>query len=133
VNRTCLRALTATALVLAAALGTGAGAASAAVDKDGILDPGEFGLFCLQNQGGAVFDMYVADGDFRNNYFKGSLTCAQHTTNNYTESYLNRDTAEWAVYTEINRGGYVGFLPGGYRGNASSLYRNTISSAYLEP
>ncbi|MGW1768973.1 hypothetical protein ACWCQL_33630 [Streptomyces sp. NPDC002073] len=131
-NRTCLRAL-ATALALAAALTTGVSSATAAVDKDGILDPGEFGLFCLQNQGGAVFDMYTADANFRDNYFKGSLACAQHTTNDYTESYLNRDTAEWSVYTEAYRGGYVGFLPAGYRGNASTLYRNTITSAYLEP
>ncbi|MER7760838.1 hypothetical protein [Streptomyces sp. NPDC097619] len=131
-HRPQLRALGA-ALALVALLGTGTGTASAAVDKDGILDPGEFGLFCLQNQGGAVFDLYVPDADFRNNYFKGGLACAQHTTNDYTESYLNRDSAEWSVYTEPNRGGYAGFIPAGYRGNASTLYRNKISSAYMEP
>ncbi|MCB5169043.1 hypothetical protein LG634_30050 [Streptomyces bambusae] len=131
-NRTCLRALAA-GFALAAALSTGTGPATAAVDKDGILDPGEFGLYCLQNQGGAVFDMYTADANFRDNYFKGTLACARHTTDDYTESYLNRDTATWSVYTEAYRGGYAGWLPGGYRGNASTLFRNTITSAYLEP
>ncbi|PZT75952.1 MULTISPECIES: hypothetical protein [unclassified Streptomyces] len=128
-TRRLLRAAAAAGIVVSAvAMGTGS---AGAAEKDGWLTSGEFGLFCFQNQGNSVFDLYLHDDNFSNDYFKGSQSCAGHTTNDWTESYLNLDTYEWSVHTDSNGNGTDGFIPAGYRGDASSNFRNTISSAYL--
>ncbi|WP_448318759.1 hypothetical protein [Streptomyces sp. CO7] len=126
--RRALRAIATAGLVLGA-IGATAGSAEAA-GKDGWLTSGEFGLFCLQNQGSSVFDLYVSDVNFSDDYFKGSLSCAGHTTNDWTESYSNRDTVEWSVHTDANGGGSDGYLPAGHVGNASTTFKNRISSSY---
>ncbi|MDX3376975.1 hypothetical protein ACIRFF_06475 [Streptomyces cyaneofuscatus] len=128
-NRTLLRAAAAVGLAVSAvAMSTGA---ATAAEKNGYLTSGEFGLFCFQNQANSVFDLYVSDANFTNDVFKGSQSCAGHTTNDWTESYLNLDTYEWSVHTNSSRGGTAGYIPAGYRGNASANFKNTISSAYI--
>ncbi|MFJ8858477.1 hypothetical protein ACIRD8_08565 [Streptomyces sp. NPDC102451] len=127
-TRKVLRAAATTSLVLSA-IAVSAGSASAA-GKDGYVTSGEFGLFCFQNQTNSVFDLLVDDANFNNDYFKGSQSCSGHTTNDWTESYLNLDTFEWSVHTDANGNGTAGYLPAGYRGNASAKFKNTISSAY---
>jgi len=115
--------------VAAALLGgtlAAAAPASAATGKNGVLESGEFGLYYLFNQGGYVFDLFLSDTDFSNDYFPGTGVQA----NDNTESYRNRDTLTWYVYTDAYAGGSEGWLPPGYQGNASSKFQNTISSAY---
>ncbi|WP_322748472.1 MULTISPECIES: peptidase inhibitor family I36 protein [unclassified Frankia] len=114
---------------VAACLGTGLGVAApanAATGKNGVLESGEFGLYYLQNQGGYVFDLYVSDSNFANDVFPGTSISA----NDNTESYKNRDTYWWHVFTNANYTGSHGCLPAGYSGNASATFKNTISSAY---
>ncbi|MFE5729784.1 hypothetical protein [Streptomyces sp. NPDC056528] len=120
----------ATAGLLLGAVAVSTGSAGAA-GKDGWVTSGEFGLFCFQDQQNSVFDLYVSDDNFANDYFKGSQSCAGHTTNDWTESYLNLDSYEWSVHTNSGGGGSDGYIPAGYRGNASSTFKNSISSAYL--
>ncbi|MFE2555119.1 hypothetical protein ACFXGT_03655 [Streptomyces sp. NPDC059352] len=127
--RAFLRAA-ATAGLLLGAVAVSTGSANAA-GKDGWLTSGEFGLFCMTAQQNSVFDLYVSDGDFSNDYFVGSQSCSGHTTNDYTESYLNLDSFEWSVHTDAGGGGSDGYIPAGYRGDASSTFKNTISSSYL--
>ncbi|MCY0931701.1 hypothetical protein OTB20_37080 [Streptomyces sp. H27-H1] len=118
-----------TAVLALSAVGLSLGSANAA-EKDGWITSGEFGLFCLQNQGNSVFDLVLDDTNFANDYFKGSQSCAGHTTNDYTESYRNLDSFTWDVYTDWNRGGSHGTIPAGYAGNASATFKNAISSSY---
>ncbi|MFG2818087.1 peptidase inhibitor family I36 protein [Kitasatospora sp. NPDC048365] len=115
--------------VAVAALGAGAlataGTASAA-GKDGSLTPGELGLYFLQNQSSYVFDLYVSDADFSNDTFPGTSISA----NDNAESYWNRDTLTWDVYTDANRGGVHGWIDAGVSSNASTNFKNKVSSAY---
>jgi hypothetical protein len=104
-----------------------AGAPADAAGKNGSCESGEFCLYYLQNQGGYVFDLYVSDTDFSNDVFPGTSISA----NDNTESYRNRDSYYWHVFTNANYGGSHGCLPAGYVGNASATFKNTISSAYL--
>lgn len=127
--RNSLRAVAAAGLVLGA-VGVSAGSASAA-GKDGWLTSGEFGLFCFQNQQNSVFDLYISDTNFADDTFKGSQSCAGSSTNDNTESYSNQDSFEWSVHTDLNGGGYDGYLGPGYKGNASATFKNKISSAYV--
>jgi hypothetical protein len=121
------RALT---LLLAGAMAVigimvGTGTASA-TGKNGVVESGEFGLYYVQGSSGLVFDLFVSDGDFRNDVFPGTGISAD----NNTESYRNADSFWWHVYTGVGGTGSHGCLPPGYVGNASATYRNTISSAY---
>ncbi|MCJ0871132.1 hypothetical protein [Streptomyces sp. AP-93] len=127
--RNSLRTFAAAGLILGA-VAVSAGSASAA-GKDGWLEAGEFGLFCTANQGNSVFDLYTSDGYFPDDFFKGSQSCAGHTTDDYTESYHNRDTFTWDVYTDPQRGGYQTHLNPTEKGNFNSLYGNKLSSAYI--
>ncbi|MET9962960.1 hypothetical protein ABZ128_28500 [Streptomyces sp. NPDC006326] len=127
--RNSLRAVAAAGLVLGA-VAVSAGSASAAA-KDGWLTSGELGLFCYQNQGNSVFDLYTSEGDFQDDYFKGSQSCAGHTTNDYTESFSNRDSYTWDVYTNAFGGGNGGYLSANTKGNLSATFTNSISSAYI--
>ncbi|MFD4372614.1 hypothetical protein [Streptomyces sp. NPDC058486] len=120
----------ATAGLLLGAVAVSTGSANAA-GKDGWLTSGEFGLFCFQAQANSVFDLFTHDENFSNDYFKGSQSCAGHTTNDWTESYLNRDTYEWSVHTNAEGFGSDGYIPAGYRGDATSTFKNSISSAYI--
>jgi hypothetical protein len=124
-----VRRVVATGAALAALVGTGlatAGSASAA-GKNGVVESGEFGLYYSPNRGLPVFDLFVSDTDFSNDYFPGTTTRA----NDNTASYWNRDTLTWYVYTDANAGGNEGWLDPGYIGNASTTFRNRISSAYF--
>jgi hypothetical protein len=100
--------------------------ANAATGKNGVLEVGEFGLYYLQNQSSYVFDLYVSDSNFADDVFPGTGISA----NNNTESYWNRDSFWWHVFTGASYTGSHGCLPPGYSGNASATYKNTISSAY---
>ncbi|MGW5774961.1 peptidase inhibitor family I36 protein [Streptomyces sp. NPDC003863] len=132
-QRTALRRVAATAIALAA-LGAGAlataGSASAATGKNGYLESGEFGLFYNSNQAGAVFDLYVSDANFDDDYFPGPGNGAGQKVNDNTASYWNQDSNTWWVYTDAYAGGVEGSLPVGYYGNASTTFKNQISSAY---
>ncbi|MCX4628336.1 hypothetical protein ACIA98_08870 [Streptomyces sp. NPDC051366] len=126
--RNSLRSLAAAGLILGA-IGVSAGSASAAA-KDGWLTSGELGLFCYSNQGNSVFDLYSYDSNFADDYFKGSQSCAGHTTNDYTESFSNQDAYVWDVYTDWNGQGSGGYIGVGSRDNFSSTFFNKVSSAY---
>ncbi|CUU55507.1 hypothetical protein Ga0074812_105158 [Parafrankia irregularis] len=122
------RAFAATSVLatcLATALGVAA-PADAATHKNGVLETGEFGLYYLQNQSGYVFDLYVSDDNFAGDVFPGTSISA----NDNTESYRNRDSYWWHVFTNASYTGSHGCLSAGYVGNASATYKNTISSAY---
>ncbi|MEV6682547.1 hypothetical protein AB0N09_37650 [Streptomyces erythrochromogenes] len=126
--RNSLRAFAAAGLVIGA-VAVSAGSASAAA-KDGWLNSGELGLFCESNQQSSVFDLYVSDENFANDYFKGSQSCAGHTTNDYTESFINQDNYTWWVYTDWKGLGTGGYLSPNTRGNLASTWFNKVSSAY---
>ncbi|MFD7258549.1 hypothetical protein [Streptomyces sp. NPDC059874] len=126
--RNSLRTFAAAGLVIGA-VAVSAGSASAAA-KDGWLTSGELGLFCESGQSSSVFDLYDFDEDFSNDYFKGSLSCAGHTTNDYTESFSNKDAYVWDVYTDWKRQGSRGYILVGERDDFNSTYFNRVSSAY---
>jgi hypothetical protein len=124
-----LRRLAVTGVALAAVGGVGiatAGSASAATGKNGTVESGEFGLYYVTGSSGLVFDLFVSDSNFSGDVFPGTSISA----NDNTESYRNRDTLTWYVYTNAGAGGSEGWLDPGYVGNASSTFKNTISSAY---
>ncbi|MCX5146205.1 MULTISPECIES: hypothetical protein [unclassified Streptomyces] len=127
--RNSLRSLAAAGLILGA-IGVSAGSASAAA-KDGWLTSGELGLFCYSNQGNSVFDLYTSEGDFQDDYFKGSQSCANHTTNDYTESFSSKDSYTWDVYTDAWGGGSGGYISPNTKGNFGSTFFNSVSSAYV--
>jgi len=100
--------------------------ANAATGKNGVVETGEFGLYYLQNSGLPVFDLFLSDSNFANDVFPGTGIPAD----NNTESYWNRDSFWWHVFTGANYTGSHGCLPPGWVGNASATFKNTISSAY---
>jgi hypothetical protein len=116
---------TAAALVGGVGVAT-AGPASAATHKNGVCESGELCLYYLTDYRGPVFDLYVSDNDFSNDYFPGTSTRA----NDNTESVWNRDTYTWYVYVHANRGGSRGTLSPGSYGNFTTTYKNQVSSAY---
>ncbi|MFJ8233118.1 hypothetical protein ACIQ9E_24720 [Streptomyces sp. NPDC094448] len=112
---------------------TMAGTANAAED-DGRLDDTEFGLYYNSNNAGCVFDIWVGDADFRNNYFKSPsilLNCSGigRLVDNDAASYWNRAHETFYVFTGYKGGGLEGSIPAGYSGNASTNYKNALSSA----
>jgi hypothetical protein len=125
-NRRHIIGLLAAALAAAVLLPFGAAPAAAATGKNGQLEFGEFGLYYVTNLTGPVFDLYVNDSDFSNNVFPGTSISAD----NNTESYWNRDSYWWHVFTGAGYTGSHGCLPPGHIGNASTTFRNKISSAY---
>lgn len=127
--RNPLRAAAAAGLILAT-MGIGAAPASA-TEKDGWLTTGEFGLFCYRNQTDSVLDLYASDINFGDDYFKGKQSCANQLADNYTESYLNRDSIAWNIYTGWGGQGFSATIPSGARGNTTSTFTNTISSAFF--
>lgn len=126
--RNSLRTVAAAGLVLGM-VAVGAGSASAA-EKDGWLTDGELGLFCWTDQANSVFDLYVNDINFYDDSFKGSRSCSGQLTDNNTESWSNRDTYTWKVYTGSGGQGYQTNLAAGGRGNLNSTFFNQISSAF---
>ncbi|HEV2779616.1 MAG TPA: peptidase inhibitor family I36 protein [Actinophytocola sp.] len=100
-------------------------APASATAKNGVVESGEFGLYFVQGSSGLVFDLFVDDLDFRDDVFPGTGISAD----NNTESYRNRDSFWWHVYTGVGLTGSHGCLPPGHVGNASATFRNTISSA----
>jgi hypothetical protein len=123
-----IRRLAVTGVALAAVGGIGfatAGSASAATGKNGTVEAGELGLYYTANYGFPVFDLYGADSNFSGDVFPGTSISA----NDNTESFWNRDTYTWWVFTNAGAGGSKGYLSPGY-GNLSSTFKNTISSAY---
>ncbi|MGW0394552.1 hypothetical protein ACWDYJ_27430 [Streptomyces sp. NPDC003042] len=127
--RSSLGAVAAAGLTLAT-IGISAGSASA-TEKDGWLTEREFGLFCYQNQQSSVFDLYTSDSNFADDLFKGTQSCAGQVTNDYTESYSNRDVYSWNVHTDWKGAGYGATIPAGVKGNTSATFTNSISSAYF--
>ncbi|MET8698504.1 peptidase inhibitor family I36 protein [Kitasatospora sp. NPDC004723] len=126
-NRTIRRSLAVGLSVAALSLtGLAAAGSASAAGKDGGLAPGEFGLFYNQNQAGYIFDLADSDVNFSNDVFPGTSVGA----NDNTESYWNRDTRRWDVYTDADGKGIQGWLPAGQSGNASANFKNQISSAY---
>jgi hypothetical protein len=124
--RTRKAATLAAAGAMAASLALAA-PASAATGKNGVVEAGEFGLYYVTGSSGLVFDLYTSDSNFSNDVFPGTSIPA----NDNTESYRNRDTYWWHVFTNAGYGGSHGCLPAGYVGNTSPTYTNTISSAYF--
>ena len=126
-NRRHIIGLLAAAVAAVVLLPFGAAPAAAATGKNGQLEPGEFGLYLLTNLSGPVFDLYVNDSNFGNNVFPGTSISAD----NNTESYWNRDSYWWHVFTGASYTGSHGCLPPGHIGNASTTFKNRISSAYF--
>lgn len=122
------RKLAALAVGLIALVGVVAVATPAsATEKNGVVESGEFGLYFVQGSSGLVFDLFLSDSDFRNDVFPGTSIPAD----NNTESYRNRDSFWWHVFTGVGNTGSHGCLPPGFVGNASATFRNTISSAFF--
>lgn len=96
-----------------------------ATGKNGICEVGELCLYYFQNYQGPVLDLYLSDYNFSDDHFPGTGTLAD----NNTESFWNRDTYTWRVYTGANGSGSVGCIRPGAFGNLSTTFRNTISSA----
>ncbi|MFD0146559.1 MULTISPECIES: hypothetical protein [unclassified Streptomyces] len=131
-NKRVMRAAVAAVAMGGFLLGT-AGTASAAYDKDGKLESGEFGLYYNSGLVGCVFDV-AADNDFSNDYFKapsGSCNGKGQTTNDNTASYWNRSVFTQYVFTDWYKEGIQGSLPSGYSGDASSNFKNEISSTSI--
>ncbi|MFD8630812.1 MULTISPECIES: hypothetical protein [unclassified Streptomyces] len=126
--RESLRAFAAVGLTLGA-IAAGAGSASAAA-KDGWLNKGELGLFCYEDRVNSVLDLYDYDEDFSNDYFKGSQSCAGHSTNDWTESFSNNDSYSWDVYTDWRGYGYKRWIDVAEFGNFDATHRNKSSSAF---
>lgn len=128
-------AATAISIAAAAAMITGSAAPASAdqeakhrraTGKNGICEVGELCLYYLQNFRGPVFDLYLSDSNFSDDRFPGTVILAD----NNTESFWNRDTYTWRVYTGSNRGGSVGCIRPGAFGNFNTTFRNTVSSAF---
>ncbi|MFD3945592.1 hypothetical protein [Streptomyces sp. NPDC058579] len=129
-NKRVMKAAVAAVAVGGFLLGT-AGTASAAIDKDGRLESGEFGLYYNSGLGGCVFDV-AADNNFADDYFKGgSCSGNGQTTNDNTASYWNRSVFTQYVFTDWYKEGIQGSLPSGYSGDASSNFKNKISSTSI--
>jgi len=129
-SRTSLSARAAavgTALAVAGGLAVAAAPSASAAGKDGICQTGELCLYYLTDFRRPVFDLFVSDGDFRNDRFPGTTISA----NNNTESFWSRDTFTWDVYTGTFRTGARGIIPPGRSGNFSLTFKNTVSSAYF--
>lgn len=97
-----------------------------ATEHNGVVEAGELGLYYTQGSGGLVFDMYNDDLNLSGNVFPGTTISA----NNNTESYRNRDSNSWDVYTGASWTGAHGCLPQGWVGNASTTFKNNIDSAH---
>lgn len=120
-----------TALTAVATLAAAVAMASPAHASNGVVGPGEFGLYYSPGSTGWVVEFTRPaswdqnDKDLRNNYFYGTTVIAD----NNTASYRNYDDRYvWYVYTGYSQTGTRGCLPAGWVGNASSTFRNTISS-----
>ena len=120
-----LAALATGAITLASVVGLATPAN--ATGKNGVVESGEFGLYWLTGSSGLVFDLLLADDNFNNDNFPGTSVPAA----NNTESYRNRDTFWWHVFTGSGYTGSHGCLEPGWVGNASATYRNNIESAYF--
>lgn len=121
-----LAALAVTAVALVGLSAVSAAPTSAATGKNGVVESGEFGLYYVTGSSGLVFDLFVSDDNFSNDVFPGTSIIAD----NNTESYRNRDSFWWHVFTGYGYTGSHGCLPPGHVGNASVTFKNTISSAY---
>ncbi|MFI2352013.1 hypothetical protein ACH492_34435 [Streptomyces sp. NPDC019443] len=112
-----------------------AGSASAATHDNGVMEQGEFGMYYNSYQGGCVFDLFNADGNFSGNYFKtgpyrSSCGGMGESTNDNTASFHNWDNYTWHVFTDSSGGGVHGWLDSGIKGNFSTNFKNEVSSAY---
>jgi Peptidase inhibitor family I36 len=125
-RRKVIVALPTVAVLALVAVLSAATPAAAATGKNGVVEPGEFGLYSLQNQQSWVLDLFVEDDNFADDVFPGTTISAD----NNTESYWNRDSFWWHVFTGAYYTGSHGCLPPNYTGNASATFKNTISSAY---
>ncbi|MFI5531061.1 peptidase inhibitor family I36 protein [Kitasatospora sp. NPDC051853] len=116
----------ATGLTAAACLVlAGAGPAGAA-ELDGVSEPGEFAIYGGPNTTYEVLDLYLSRGDFT------QLSWPRYggAVNDQNESYWNRDSYTWHVYSDIYRGGRHGWINAGVASNATSTFWHQISSAY---
>jgi hypothetical protein len=113
----------AAALLVVVGLASPAGA----TEKNGVLELGELGLYLNTGSTGTVFDLYFSDSNFNGEYFPGtSIPVA-----NNTESWRNRDTYWWHVFTDANYNGSQICLQSGTSGDFSTTYADNIESAYF--
>lgn len=111
----------------AAILGVAATATPAsAVGKDGVVESGELALYYLTDFRAPIFDLYVSDDNFADDWFPLSPSI---NTDNNTESGWNNDTYYWHVHTGAGYTGSDGCIPPGAFGNFNATFKNTISSA----
>jgi hypothetical protein len=122
------RKLAALAISIVALVGViGVTTPASATEKNGVVESGEFGLYWLTGSSGLVFDLFFSDSNFAGDVFPGTSIPAD----NNTESYRNRDSFWWHVFTGAGYTGSHGCLPPGWVGNASATFKNTISSAFF--
>jgi hypothetical protein len=116
-----------TAVALAGGVGLATATPAAAAPKDGVCNAGqELCLYWANNWQGPVFDLWLSEGDFREEVFPGTFT----TADNNTQSVWNRDTTTWYVYTGYYRGGVRGSISPGQSGNFTAMFSDAVSSAY---
>jgi hypothetical protein len=110
----------------AAVVGVVATAAPAgAVEGNGVVEPGELGLYYLSNLRPPLYDMYYSDPNLHDEYFVGTNI----TVGDNTESAWNNDTYYWSLYTGINYTGSCGYISPGVSGNLAGTWNNGVSSA----
>src|SRR5215475_12073602 len=110
--------ITSAAVVLSILIST---TPASATEKNGVVELGEFGLYLNTGSTGTVLDLYFADTDFSNDNFPNTSIPAD----NNTESYRNRDTYWWHVFTGASYTGSHGCVPSGYVGDATLTYQDT--------
>jgi hypothetical protein len=121
-----VKGLVAAGAVAGAIAGVGLVAAPAqAAARDGSCQVGELCQYYLTNYTGAIFDLVLSDLNFAGDVFPTT----GYSADNNTESYWNRDTYTWYVYTGANRTGYVGSVSPGASANYSSTFKNKVSAA----
>ncbi|MDF9814931.1 hypothetical protein [Streptomyces sp. SPB162] len=128
IHRTTLRGALAATLA-AAALGTASivcAEPAAALGKDGHLEQGELGLYYAENRTNLMFDLFYPGNDFRPERYPANTSISP---NDNTESYWNRDSQTWSVWTDPFRSGIHGWIPASTWSNASTNFRNRVSSA----
>jgi hypothetical protein len=97
-----LTALTGAASLAATAGLVGTATSASAAERDGVCEAAEFCLYFTQGFGEPLFDLFVDDADFGDDFFPGEPSLP---VNDNTRSYSNQDTFVWRVFDEPNFAG----------------------------
>ena len=124
-----LTALTGAAALAATAGLVGTATPASAAERDGVCEAGEFCLYWLAGSGEPLFDLFVDDPDFSDDFFPADPNLP---VSDNTRSYWNQDDFYWHVYDEPNYAGeeLLCAAPGEF-GDLSQGAWDRASSAYF--